>query len=486
MMNVLMGIGGGIPREIVQLVEEQLREHELRTTNLSREGKTLVIPPNMSYDQVIDFVYRKKEEDEAMVDVSEMIEAFPFDAAYALTLVMKDMFGMSNTEEATIQTMFGEMKQKPTFIPVKVAHDKTVQVPWGQFSLPGIDGHISTGIQVKENRCFFLLQGKVRGKYRHVVVDLATAIREKLKTDSIYKGKAIKVSFRDANGKKAFFDPFRSPEFMNLDNPNPPIFTKMTDEQIETSILNPIRHTDACRKNKISLKRTVLLSGRFGTGKTLTALQIALAAQQNGWTFVYVTDCEDLDMAMDLARQYAPSVVFAEDVDRVMKGERDAKMDFLSYCLDGVDTKTQEMVTILTTNDAPAIRKLMLRPGRIDSVIDIEAPDLDTVWRLMQHYGKGMLVGTREEFESSIKPMVGHEPAFITEVLTKSKLRAVGRGAEIKITPDDVAVAVKLMENHVRLFNGSDVETPTREISLSEIRVTVPSDSPAPAPEAAA
>src|SRR5690606_34759444 len=131
--------------------------------------------------------------------------------------------------------------------------------------------------------------------------------------------------------------------------------------QIRTNLLAPLLYTEACRRHKIPLKRGVLLEGPYGTGKTQTAYACALLATQNNWTFIYLDRVAALDEALVFARQYAPAVVFAEDIDRVTQGERSVEIDDVLNNLDGIDSKNTDIITILTSNHANNINKAMLR-----------------------------------------------------------------------------------------------------------------------------
>jgi SpoVK/Ycf46/Vps4 family AAA+-type ATPase len=74
--------------------------------------------------------------------------------------------------------------------------------------------------------------------------------------------------------------------------------------------------------HKVPLKRGVLLEGPYGTGKTLTAFVTAKKCVENGWTFIMLDRVAALKEALTFARMYAPAVVFAEDIDRSVEGER--------------------------------------------------------------------------------------------------------------------------------------------------------------------
>jgi len=174
---------------------------------------------------------------------------------------------------------------------------------------------------------------------------------------------------------------------------------------------------------------------------------------------------------MNLAEQYAPAVVVAEDVDRVMDGDRNSASDALSYALDGVDTKTREIILILTTNRVDAIQPLFLRARRINSVVNVDTPNSETVYRLLDLYSNGTLHGSKTDFMEAINPMLGQSSSFIHEVVDLAKLSAISRDEDLQITPLDVKTSVAILMNHANLLNKK-TKSPTKEIRLTDLWVT--------------
>src|SRR5690606_20126549 len=114
-------------------------------------------------------------------------------------------------------------------------------------------------------------------------------------------------------------------------------------------------------------------------------------AVQNGITYLYVPRADELKDAIEFAKLYQnpASVVFCEDIDRVTKGERSVAMDDILNIIDGIDTKTANIMVVLTTNHMDNINPAMLRPGRLDAVIPVTPPDAKAVERLIRVYAKG-------------------------------------------------------------------------------------------------
>src|SRR5690606_12165691 len=95
-------------------------------------------------------------------------------------------------------------------------------------------------------------------------------VRHLLQTQSIYRGHAIKLRFRDDDG-----DPIDlpTPEFMDLTDVDETmlIYSESVQRQVHVNLFTPIERVDDCLHNGIVVKRGVLLAGTYGVGKTLAA-----------------------------------------------------------------------------------------------------------------------------------------------------------------------------------------------------------------------
>lgn len=437
-------------------MSEKPKEKEFRDVQIVREGNQIVLPAEMSYKQARTWLERKEVEEEQMIAIDEIVEAFPVEGAYAFAKAIAKKYGFV----ALVPTpgFFGP--NPPVMIGVDVGIDAdgkvlTAQVPWGRLEIPKISGFLETGITLKNNRLLFQIGGEIRQKHKEEIRQLANLTREIVQNDSIYRGKAIRVSFPDpAEPKK--FNPRDCPKFIATTNVRQEelIFAKDVERAVNTSLFVPIEKTAYCREYKIPLKRGILLEGPFGTGKTLTAYVAAKKCEENGWTFIYLDKVKDLKTAIHFAKAYQPAVIFAEDVDRVMDGARDEAMDEILNTIDGVDTKGMEVIIALTTNHVEHIEPAMMRPGRLDAVITIKAPDAEAAIQLVRLYARGRL-DDKDNFDHVGKKLNGQIPAVIREVVERSKLAAVGRlhdGEKLTLRARDLEFAADEMLNHLRLM----------------------------------
>lgn len=433
--------------------------------DIQHEGRAITLPNDpdkMPINKAIEALVRKQQDEEQIFRVYEIIDAYPFDAAVACTQAMINLYGWASPQTEIQQSMMGIRRNPPIMLSVKtgVKDDDVVQCPLGSFKLPGVDELIQTVIGDGPKGKIFVITGEIKKRSKHIVLELATEARRIVKENSIYRGKAIRLSV-DYAGNLDLSEP---PTFLDVSSKDVLVFDDDIQAQIDTSILVPIRHTDAVRKAKIPLKRGILLSGPYGTGKSLLAKDAARECELHGWTFVLLDNVRGLRAALEFANRYAPAVVFAEDIDRVME-ERDESANDLINTIDGVVSKRAEIMTILTTNFVEKIDPVILRPGRLDAVISLRAPTDAAVERLLRVYA-GKLLPDESNVAGAAHELSGQIPASIRECVERAKLGMIGRGAT-KLSDLDLVIAAKTMKNHLALLNR-DVKKPTAAERLAE------------------
>lgn len=423
------------------------------------EGDKMVIPEDMSLDDARDAIIRQIDEEAVTVQISEIIKTFPLDGAYALMRVLKRRYGWTNLKPTP--GFWGPTP--PTMVGVEVNFNEHVQVPWGSFTVPKVDGTLTTTVHFEDGMPLLRISGTVRRRHERIIASIAEEIRLEVKEHSIYRFKAVKINFRDQDGNRKEFDANLAPRFLDLSSlgDTSPIFSRTVEDAIRLGILNPIQYSDRVRNIGGSLKRGVLLAGPYGTGKTLTAFQVAKHCMEHGWTFLYLEDVRDLDLAINFAKLYQPCVLFAEDVDKTVSGVRTPEMDRLLNTIDGVESKgDKSLITVLTTNNLDAIHRSFLRPGRIDTVIRVNPPDLEACVRIVKKYvaeGGCKLIGTDDELQVAVKPLLGANAAFLRNAVEAAKLSALEHMADddstMTITAEDLAIVSKALLDHCRLIN---------------------------------
>ncbi len=376
-------------------------------------------------------------------------DCYPLDGAVALYNVLRREYGYTPSRGSVIG--------------VKVDHTgKTVQVPWGQLQIAGLEGALQCEL------CWappakFIISGSIKKIDTHIVANLAEMVRAELRENSIYAGKTASIGFewlREGNGLHPVN---HAPKFVDVSGytRDSVILPPETMRMLDLSLFGPIEHADAFRSLGVNIKRGILLTGVLGTGKSLVARLACSMANANGWTALIADSVYDLEQTLQVAGQYStnkPALVFIEDIDRIASGERTVELDRLGFLLDGVVTKGREVMLLATTNDIDSINPMILRDGRFSAVIELPVPGVDEAKRLAMHYG-GYLLEKGADMEEIGKALQGMIPATIEEVMSLAKSAACLRldgspKVKGKVAAQDVIDAAIYKRKHHQLVFG--------------------------------
>lgn len=460
-------------------IKKKRRENEIEV-NVAKvtrhDGPGIILPDDMSIPQAIDALEYIQEYEETEVDICEAVEVLPYDGAQILQDVLDEQYGCSRM--VAKPTWFGP--EPPQLISVQTGPNRsdTKQVAWGQIALPGVEGRLETSFVRKDGFVFFALRGNIKRKYEKDVKAIADKVRERVTTHSIYFNRAVRAKFLDSNGDMM---PHPQITFFDVENVNPQeaIYSSEVDNAIRDHIHFPIEHPNACSRLGVPTKRGILLYGSYGTGKTLAARVAAKLATENDWTFVYVEDTQEFTYAIRFARYYGRCVIFAEDIDRITSGERTTNLDQILNTLDGIDTKSQQLIAVLTTNHVDTINKAMMRPGRLDAVIEVGPPDAYAAERLLRQYSRGRVASDEDLTEAAqICASANMIPSCIQEVAERAKLSAarlaaqagtLGDTEDLRITSEAMSIAAKEMCRQADMMKPKPGDDRTDVEKLGEI-----------------
>lgn len=408
------------------------------------EGTQFKIPQKMDLTSARDFLSNRIQADEEETRITRRYDYRPPDGHHAAWKVIRDLFGIA-TGQATYD-FFG--KNPPELHSIPVAVDRSEQIPGGWVAVPLLEqGKIGFGSH-RDPEKGLVTQLAYEGprKYRFEVEGLFAAVEKELTTNSIYLGQAI-------NGREI-------PEFLDLSGVDPKkvVYSQSVIDQLDGNVWSVIEHTDRMRELGISRKRAVLFSGPYGTGKTLASQLTAQKAVQNGWTFLQCRPGRDsLRDVMQTASLYQPAVVFFEDVDIVAEGEstdKDAVSELLDI-FDGMTTKGTEILVVLTTNHVEKIHRGMLRPGRLDAVIQIDALDDAGIEKLCKVSIPDDMLDAIIEWPAVCTAMAGFLPAFVVESATRALRYSIARGDGKQIETSDLVMAAEGIRPQLDLMEGA-------------------------------
>lgn len=416
-------------------------------------GEQLIIPEKMDLNEAIELIKRRQTYMQEEVVINEVFDVFPWDGAHGLNVILERKYGWSPA--VPTPGFFGP--SPPQMLTIEIGFGKVTQVPWGRFALPNVNGFIQTGTAAKDGRVVFSVGAVVKRDSEASVRELLTELRAYLANHSIYRGQAIKVRFIDDNGNRLKMP---EPKFLDVAHVDTSLMVYPADVQnaIDTNLFTPIRRIDDCILNDIPIKRGVLLGGAYGTGKTLAAFGAAKLATESNVTFIYVPRTDELAEALEFIKPYSNNgaVVFCEDIDRVVTGERSIEMDDILNIIDGIDTKRSKVITVLTTNHLDNINPAMLRPGRLDSVIEVLPPDAVAAEKLLRVYG-GRAIAVETDLTEAAIELDGVIPATIAEVVKRAKLAQLRRtphGQKIEqLSADAIREAARTMKAQTALMH---------------------------------
>lgn len=432
---------------LMQKLSKEIEKRHNTTNAIKRQGKELIIPEYMTPMEASKTLrnYADKMEMETQKEIQ--IIGHPTDLLFAFQNAMVKTFGNLTGEMNVIQGFFGPMLRPSLSKTIKVGYDKQITVPYGQVSLPSLP-QVKIEIAVEEQKK--IAQSKLfvwatyAKKYEPLIEMIETAIYDQLQNNPVFKGQAVDSRYEFLNLKGFPLDKI--------------VYSAEEKTQLGASIFRLIKSTEELKKLRVSIKRTVLLHGKFGTGKTLTALLAANVCVANGWTFLNVRPGDDITSALELASKWQPCCVFFEDIDAVTSGGRDEGINRILNTIDGILSKTAQVLVILTTNNVEKIEKAMLRPGRIDAVIEMGNLSKESMVSLIDVYcGKNLVEKINED--ELWEAARDYTPSFIAEACARAHLYALdrvdGNSSQVRIKNEDLREALKGLRSQFELMSGA-------------------------------
>ena len=224
-------------------------------------------------------------------------------------------------------------------------------------------------------------------------------------------------------------------------------------ELVELPLLRP----ELYRAAGIKPSKGVLLYGGPGTGKTLLAKAVATEANAN---FISVKGPELISKwvgesekhvreIFKKAKQVSPSIIFFDEFDSISKGRGSGLNDSsekvvnqLLTELDGVE-ELENVMIIAATNRRDLIDAALLRPGRIDSHVELAIPDLETREEIFKVHTRNMPVDKDVDLKKMSVESEGWNGADIEAVCRNAGINAIKKNYllkemdKLKVTGED-------------------------------------------------
>lgn len=213
------------------------------------------------------------------------------------------------------------------------------------------------------------------------------------------------------------------------------------DEAIEElhEIKEFLKDSEKFQKVGARIPKGVLLYGPPGTGKTLLARAVAGEANVpfysiSGSDFVEMFVGVGASRVRDLftqAKENAPAIIFVDEIDAVgrhrgagMGGghdEREQTLNQLLVEMDGFDPKTN-VILIAATNRPDILDPALLRPGRFDRQIQVDAPDMKGRQKILEVHAKGKPMAKVVDLAVLARKTPGFTGADLANVLNEAAL----------------------------------------------------------------
>jgi len=227
-------------------------------------------------------------------------------------------------------------------------------------------------------------------------------------------------------------------------------------QELVEAIEWPLQYPQVFEELNTEPPKGILMYGPPGTGKTLLAKAVANASDSN---FIAVKGPELLNKyvgesekgvreVFKKARQNSPTIIFFDEIDSIAP-ERGGSFDSqvtervvsqLLTELDGVE-ELKNVKVIAATNRPDRIDNALLRPGRLDSLVEVPIPDEEARREILRIHTRGSPLADGVDL---------NRIAERTEGYTGSDLEALARAASMNamrsfiesVGPDEIDEAV--------------------------------------------
>lgn len=416
--------------------EAEKKENYLGRVNVEEKPKIykITIPDTMNKAKAADELYRMHDEENSIRSYSHTFENRYFvDTLKVVNDAMKEHLGaIKPTSKWRTEDHVYRVDQD--------GKEHSVSVGYGRFQIPAWE-NATFVLGIADSLEVELKTESLKKKYEGALNDLVGKIRDGIRGKSLYEGSTVRVE----RFRTMFGEIWKFTAFANV--PNERIFLNETEKSVVNNYMIPDLDSDK--------KRTYLLCGNYGNGKTETAMRIGDEATKRDYIFMYITQPGTFVPAMQMATVYDKCMIFVEDVDNIGSGERDTRLNEMLNTLDGAETKSHNIKVLFTTNHENRLNQALRRPGRLDIILRFENPSSDTLAKIMSSFlweceGAGSL-----DFAKAGKLLQSFDnvSGAVAAEVSKRALRLANLKGEIN--QDLLESAVNSIKTQVELMNQS-------------------------------
>jgi transitional endoplasmic reticulum ATPase len=211
-------------------------------------------------------------------------------------------------------------------------------------------------------------------------------------------------------------------------------------EELKEAVEWPLKFPKLFQRAGIRQLNGILLFGPPGCGKTLLAKAIANESECN---FISIKGPEifskwvgESEKAIReifrKARQAAPSIIYFDEIDAISSGRggSDTTHTFASIVnqilveMDGIENR-KGIITIGSTNRPDIVDPALLRPGRFDRLIFVEAPDRESRKKILEVHTEFMPLADDVSLDKIALETEGYSGADIENLCREAGMQAI-------------------------------------------------------------
>ena len=245
---------------------------------------------------------------------------------------------------------------------------------------------------------------------------------------------------------------------------------KQVGEIIEVVEL-PLKKPELFKKVGIKPPKGILLYGPPGTGKTLLAKAVAESTDS---TFIEIVAAELVQKFIgegaklvkeifEMARNKAPAIIFIDELDALAakrmeigtSGEREVNRTFMQLLAELAGFKPLDKVKVIgATNRKDILDPAIIRPGRLDRLINVPVPNKEGKIEIFKIHSKDMNIEKGLDIKSLVERMENFSGAEIHAVCTEAGYFAI-RNNRTNVTKEDLLKAIDKVKQGEKL-EGED------------------------------